>query len=128
MKQQANLVKALGGESLSSTVHSISINKGSWDTKEEQSEDKPSSMMLPYVAGVSERIRMACPIHRLHISLLTTQYHGCIPHSSDVYGKLQTWKQDILCLAISGLPGINTQEGGSTLGFLSHLPSPKFQH
>ena len=65
MKQQANLVKALGGESLSSTVHSISINKGSWDTKEEQSEDKPSSMMLPYVAGVSERITMACPIHRL---------------------------------------------------------------
>ena len=42
------------------------------DPKEAQGEEKPTLMMLPYVAGVSERIRKACRNYNIGVVYIST--------------------------------------------------------
>ena len=42
------------------------------------------------------------PLYQGHIDS-QREKRSCIPHRSTVYGKIQTWKRDVLYLAIRGL-------------------------
>ena len=41
--------------------------ESSFDREEEQGEGKPTLMMLPYVAGISERIRRVCRSYNIRV-------------------------------------------------------------